>query len=184
MMQLARVLRDIVVAISLFYAVSAQAGLSTDSRWACWYVPSDLTVRCLLARAVGTDNEQRRAEVDSSFNPRLPQLVRMIWGSPEALAGAQVSIPLHSEPFEMDFAHQLATAVMCGSRARKDCSVGFDTNHDGRAELRAAALESGVSEAEVMAEVTAQGFHLATWTPPVEEEPVKKQKRRKASFFG
>ena len=148
MKQLARVLRDIVVAISLFYAASAQAGLPTDSRWACWYAPSNLTIRCLLARAPETGNEQRRAEVDSSFNPRLPQLVRTIWGSPEALAGAHVSIPLYSEPFEMDFAHQLASATMCGTR--KECSVGFDTNRDGRAELRAAALESGVSEAEVM----------------------------------
>lgn len=182
MKQLARVLRDIVVAISLFYAATAQAGLPTDSRWACWYAPGDLTLRCLLAHAPQNNNELRRAEVDSSDNPRLPQLVRMIWGSPEALAGAQVRIPLHSEPFEMDFAHQLATAVMCGTR--KDCSVGFDTNRDGRAELRAAAIESGVSEAEVMAEVAAQGFHLATWTPPAEEEPVKKQKRRKFSFFG
>jgi len=181
MKQLARVLRDIVVAICLSYVASAQAGLPTDSRWACWYAPSDLTIRCLLSRAPEADNEQRRAEVDRSFNQRLPQLVRMIWGSPEALAGARVSIPLYSEPFEMDFAHQLAMATMCGTR--KDCSVGFDTNRDGRAELRAAALESGVSEAEVMAEVAVQGFHLATWTPPV-EEPVKKQKRRKASFFG
>lgn len=182
MMQLARVLRDIVVAISLFYAACAQASLPTDSRWACWYSPSDLTIRCLLERAPETNNAQRRAEVDRSFNPRLPQVVRMIWGSPEALAGARVRIPLHGEPFEMDFARQLAASVMCGTR--QDCSVGFDSNPDGRAELRAAALESGVSEAEVMAEITAQGFELAAWNPPVEEEPVKKQKRRKFSFFG
>lgn len=180
MKQLNRILRGIFVTIALVCAAGAQAAVQTDSRWACWFAPSDLTVRCLLARAAETGDETRRAEVDSRFDRRLPQLVRMIWGSPEALAGARISIPLGSEPYEMDFVHELATSVMCG--ARKDCSVGFDTNRDGRAELRAAALETGASEEDVMAEVAAQGFHIATWTPPAEETG-KKAKRRKGLLF-
>jgi len=179
MKELARVLRDIVVATALLYAACAHAGMPTNSHWACWYAPSDLTVRCLLAHAAETGDETRRAEVDSRFDRRLPQLVRMIWGSPEELAGLRISIPLYSVPYDMEFVHQLAKSVMCG--ARKDCSVGFDTNRDGRAELRAAALETDATEEDVMAEMTAQGFHLAAWTPP-EEEPVKKMKRRKGLF--
>jgi hypothetical protein len=172
-----QVLRRFLVAISFVGAAAAQATEQADARWACWYQPSDLTVQCLLARA-DEGSEQRRVEVDRRFDRRLPELVRTIWAAPEQLAGARISIPLGSVPFEMEFVQQLARSVMCG--VRRDCSVGFDANHDGRADVRAAAIEAGVSEQEVMAEVEAQGFRLADATPV--EETAKKPRRRKALF--
>lgn len=129
------------------------------ARWACWYSPAQLTIQCLLARAPSNGHIQRAAEVASRIDRRLPALVKMIWGSPEQLAGTHISIPLMSVPFEMKFVGVLAKSVMCGSRP--DCSVHFDANADGMAPVRAAALESGSSEEEVMAEMNAQGLKLA-----------------------
>lgn len=129
------------------------------TRWACWYAPSQLTVQCLLARAPVNGHAMRAAEVSSRIDRRLPALVRTIWGSPEQLAGDRISIPLMNVPFEMNYVGVLAKSVMCGSR--KDCSVHFDSNPDGLAPVRAAAIESGRSEAEVMAEMNAQGIQLA-----------------------
>src|SRR5574343_1434853 len=121
---------------------------SDGARWACWYAPSQLTVQCLLTRAPEADHAQRASEVARRIDRRLPALVRTIWGSPEQLAGAHISIPLMNVPFEMEFVSTLAKSVMCG--ARKDCSIHFDSNRDGLAAVRAAAIESGASEAEVM----------------------------------
>jgi hypothetical protein len=71
----------------------------------------------------------------------------------------RISIPLMSAPFEMDFVRLLAKSVMCGTRA--DCSINFDSNSDGFAPVRAAALESGANESDVMAELLAQGLTMA-----------------------
>ncbi|PKO86954.1 MAG: hypothetical protein CVU18_12460 [Betaproteobacteria bacterium HGW-Betaproteobacteria-12] len=128
-------------------------------RWACWYSPEQLSVQCLLTRTPTQGQELRAAEVASRIDTRLPKLVRMIWGSPDELAGAYINIPLMSVPFEMDFVALLAKSVMCGSR--KDCSIHFDRNADGLAAVRATAVAAGASEAEVMAEVGAQGMRLA-----------------------
>ncbi len=148
------------------------------TRWACWYAPAQLTVQCLLTRAPVNGHAMRAAEVASHIDRRLPALVRTIWGSPEQLAGDRISIPLMNVPFEMNFVGVLAKSVMCGSR--KDCSVHFDSNPDGLAPVRAAAIESGRSEAEVMAEMSAQGIRLAqsdTEAGYVAPAPVKKLPR-------
>lgn len=128
-------------------------------RWACWYAPANLSVQCLLSRSPTDALDARAAEVASTIDRRLPKLVRVIWGSPEQLAGKRISIPLMSVPFEMDFVRLLAKSVMCGSRP--DCSIHFDANGDGMAPVRAAMIESGASETEVMAEIRAQGMVLA-----------------------
>lgn len=128
-------------------------------RWACWYESANLSVQCLLSQTPNQGLDVRAAEVAGTIDRRLPKLVRVIWGSPEQLAGSRISIPLMSIPFEMEYVRLLAKSVMCG--ARPDCSIHFDANSDGMAPVRAAAIESGASEAEVMAEVTAQGMQLA-----------------------
>ena len=136
------------------------AGFPDDApRWACWYSPEQLSVQCLLTQTPTQARELRAAEIASRIDSRLPKLVRVIWGSPEELAGAYINIPLMSVPFDMNFVALLAKSVMCGSR--KDCSIHFDRNADGQAAVRAAAVASGASEAEVMAEVSAQGMRLA-----------------------
>ena len=162
-----RVIRQAVRSLLLLAAVafspisSADLGGPSDDapRWACWYAPEQLSVQCLLTRTPTQGQEQRAAEVASRIDRRLPELVRMIWGSPEELAGAYIHIPLMSVPFEMDFVALLAKSVMCGSR--RDCSIHFDRNADRLADVRAAAVAAGASEAEVMAEVSAQGMRLA-----------------------
>lgn len=133
-------------------------------RWACWYASHNLSIQCLLSRTPVEGHELRAAEVAGSINRRLPKLVQLIWGSPEQLAGERINIPLMSVPFEMEFVRQLARSVMCG--ARHDCSISFDANDDGKAPVRAAALEAGASESEVMAEVQARGYTLASAETP------------------
>lgn len=166
----------LLAAIAFSHASSADfAGPTGDApRWACWYSPEQLSVQCLLTRTPAHGQELRAAEVASRIDSRLPELVRIIWGSPEELAGAYINIPLMSVPFEMDFVALLAKSVMCGSR--KDCSIHFDRNADGLAAVRAAAVASGASEADVMAEVGAQGMRLAridaeTLTPARKKRP-------------
>jgi len=148
------------------------------TRWACWYSPAQLSVQCLLTRPPTSDHAQRATEVTRRIDHRLPAVVRTIWGSPEQLIGAYVSIPLMNVPFEMGFVGTLAKSVMCGVRA--DCSVHFDHNPDGLAPVRAAAIESGRDEAEVMAEMSVQGVKLAQGDVEAESvnpAPVKKPRR-------
>jgi len=147
--------------------------LGDGPRWACWYAQAQLSVQCLLIQVPTQGLEMRAIEVASRIDRRLPTLVKTIWGNPEQLAGTHISIPLMSPPIEMDFVALLAKSVMCGSR--KDCSIHFDHNADGFAPVRAAALESGRSEAEVMAEVAAQGLVLARVEPAA--APTAKRKR-------
>lgn len=141
-------------------------------RWTCWYSSADLTVQCLLSQVPTENIEQRAADVARTSNPRLPGIVRQIWGSPQDFVGERISVPLNSIPFEMEFVAQLARSAMCGRRF--DCSVMFDPNRDGKAAIRAAALEAGAVEADVMAEVLAQGLAL-----PVADVPLPRGKRRK-----
>lgn len=150
--------------------------LADGPRWACWYAPTQLSVQCLLIHAPTQGLEQRAAEVTSRIDRRLPTLVRVIWGSPEQLAGTHITIPLMSTPYEMAFVGQLAKSVMCGSR--KDCSIHFDHNADGFAPVRAAALESGTSESEVLAEMNAQGLVLAQ-APSEAATPASNKKRKR-----
>lgn len=153
------------ILLVLLFAVSGSSSadiadpVPEGTRWACWYAPAQLTVQCLLTRAPVGGHALRAAEVASRMDRRLPALVKTIWGSPEQLAGDRISIPLMNVPFEMNYVSVLAKSVMCG--VRKDCSVHFDSNPDGLAPVRAAAIESGRSEAEVMAEMSAQGIRLA-----------------------
>ena len=116
--------------------------VETDGpRWACWYSPASLSVNCLLSRIPVAELEVRATEVGRTIDRRLPALVRTIWGSPEKLSGAGITIPLMTVPYEMDFVKMLAKSVMCGRRS--DCSISFDPNKDGMAAVRAAALEAG-----------------------------------------
>ncbi|MBI2276084.1 MAG: hypothetical protein HYU74_01890 [Dechloromonas sp.] len=182
-----RVIRQVVRSLLLLAALAVSNSsfadianpLTDGPRWACWYAPAQLSVQCLLIHAPSQDREQRAAEVASRIDRRLPTLVRTIWGSPEQLAGTHISIPLLSTPYEMAFVGQLAKSVMCGSR--KDCSINFDPNSDGFAPVRAAALESGSSEAEVMAEINAQGLVLAQ-APSEAGAPASNKKRKRGSL--
>jgi len=165
------------------FALSISNACSTESddfgingpRWACWYSPVSLSVNCLLTRSPAAGTESRAAEVSRKIDRRLPGLVRTIWGSPEKLSGAGVSIPLMNVPFELGFVKTLAKAVMCGGRA--DCSVFFDPNKDGNAPYRAAALESGASESEVMAEVMLQGLERSEVSEELAMPRLPKQRR-------
>lgn len=182
-----RVVRHVVRSLLLLAALTVSSSsfanfdnpLTDGPRWACWYAPAQLSVQCLLIHAPTRDLEQRAAEVAGRIDRRLPTLVRMIWGSPEQLAGTHISIPLMTTPYEMAFVGQLAKSVMCGSR--KDCSIHFDDNADGFAPVRAAALESGTSESEVLAEMNAQGLVLAQ-APSEAAAPASSKKRKRGSL--
>lgn len=173
-----------VVCQLLFAALLAFSGSSfanSDSsfadgpRWACWYAPTRLSVQCLLVHAPTQGIDERAVEVASRIDRRLPTLVKTIWGNPEQLAGNHISIPLLSTPFEMDFVGLLAKSVMCG--ARTDCVVHFDQNADGLGPVRAAALESGSNESEILAEMQSQGLVLARVEEPVVSGRKARQRR-------
>lgn len=181
-----RLLGQVLILLALFvspagYAASGDAPVA-GARWACWYDPDELILACLLSRVPSRDFEARASAVAQTIDRRLSTLVRTIWGSPEKLARSRISIPLWNVPYEMDFARQLAESVMCGSR--DDCSVFFDANPDGRAPVRAAALRAGVSEAEVLAEMAAQGLSLKQFDTAVATEPENRPRRRRASLNG
>lgn len=178
MRDIRRVVRDLLLLAALVCPVSSFANsenaFGDGPRWACWYSPKQLSVQCLLVHAPTMGRMERATDVASRIDRRLPALVKVIWGSPEQLAGNYISIPLMSIPFEMEFVEQLAKSVMCG--ARKDCSIHFDKNSDGLGPVRAAALESGVSESEIMAEMNAQGVVLAQ-TEPAAAQTSRKRRR-------
>jgi hypothetical protein len=182
-----RILGQVLILLALFvspagYAEPGDAPVA-GARWACWYDPAELILACLLSRAPSRDLEARASEVAQTIDSRLSTLVRTIWGSPEKLASSRISIPLWNVPYEMDFARQLAESVMCG--ARDDCSVIFDANPDGRGPIRAAALKAGASEAEVMAELAAQGLQLKQFDAALVVEPERRSsRRRRASLNG
>lgn len=170
----------VLVALALGAGAGAMSAAGSEGpRWACWYAAHDLTVRCLLVQPPAAGHAARRAAVDKAIDPRLSRLVRQIWGNPEQLAGRHISIPLWNVPYEMSFARELAESVMCGRR--KDCSVMFDANPDGRAALRAAALAADVEESEVLAAAEVEGL-IVTLTsdepaPVAEQTPPRKSRR-------
>lgn len=169
----------LLLAAAVVFSLNAHADSDDSSgdgaRWACWYASQLLNIQCLLIHAPTVGNVERASQVASKIDRRLPELVKTIWGSPELLAGRYVSIPLMTIPFEMEFVGVLAKSVMCGARA--ECTVLFDRNADGQAAVRAAALASGASESEVMAEINAQGVVLAN----AEVVVGSKKKRRGAA---
>lgn len=178
MRDIRHVVRQLLLLAALVFSVSSFANsdnaFGDGPRWACWYSPTQLSIQCLLIHAPTEGHMERATEVAGRIDRRLPALVKMIWGSPQQLAGTHISIPLMSIPFEMEFVGLLAKSVMCG--ARKDCSIHFDKNSDGFAPVRAAALESGSSESEIMVEMNAQGIVLAQAEQTV--PPGSKKRRR------
>lgn len=99
---------------------TAAPAAADGARWACRYVPDNLTIRCLLIDAA----EGAARPAGSAIERRLPAFVRVIRQHPVRLVGVPVAIPLWSVPYETAFVRQLAESVMCG--ARRDCRVDFD----------------------------------------------------------
>lgn len=157
------IVRQLLLLAALMFSINSFANsdnfIGDGPRWACWYSSPQLSIQCLLIHAPTAGNVERESQVVSGIDRRLTELVKVIWGTPEQLTGRYISIPLMSIPFEMEFVVVLARSVMCSTR--KDCSILFDKNSDGYASVRAAALESGSSESEIMAEMSAQGVVVA-----------------------
>lgn len=185
MARMARFCRVVLVSWLLLAATSCFAeGASTPNggpRWTCWYVPGAETISCLLIPASENGYPVDAAVAERARQLLLPDVVRTIWSDPEQISGYRVSIPMWTPPLDMNFARQLAESVMCG--ARTDCTVIYDANADGRGPLRAAALEAGVPESEVMQELATQGIALAPVAAASEaaDEPPRPRKRRR--FF-
>ncbi|NMG31778.1 hypothetical protein [Aromatoleum evansii] len=111
-------------------AAHAEAPAGAPVGWICWY-GKGTSVSCrleppdALAPAVA---DPRSGEFDAGVSmPQgkrpLPQIARTILQEPGKLEGKTISIPLFTESHDMDFVHQLAEAVMCGTR--RLCSVRF-----------------------------------------------------------
>lgn len=180
MRDIRHVVRQLLLFAAITFSISSFANsdnvVGDGPRWACWYSSHQLNIQCLLIHAPTEGTTERASQVAAKMDRRLPELVKIIWGSPEQLAGRYVSIPLMSIPFEMEFVGVLARSVMCG--ARTDCAILFDRNTDGFAAVRAAALESGSNESEIMAEMSAQGVVLAQAEQAI---PSSGKKRRRGA---
>lgn len=98
--------------------------------WICWY-PGATTLACRLDDApepspLSTSAPHVAEELDVPLpadRAALPPIVRTILHRPGALRGRRIAIPLFTEPLDMDFARELAHAVMCG--ANRKCDVRF-----------------------------------------------------------
>lgn len=90
--------------------------------WHCWY-DGAVSVRCRLGEAAERAPEKAAVAVPAA-DPRLPDVVRMVWHKAAELADRIVTIPLHTIPFDMAMTGQLAEAVMCGG-ATQPCGVVF-----------------------------------------------------------
>lgn len=113
-------------------ATAAHAGAPADAPvgWICWY-GKGTTVSCRLELpdplAPAVAEPQSGAPDAGALLPQgkrpLPQIVRTILREPGTLGGKTISIPLFTESHDIDFVHELAEAVMCGTR--RLCSVRF-----------------------------------------------------------
>ncbi|WP_332675533.1 hypothetical protein [Aromatoleum sp.] len=118
--------------------------------WLCWY-PGATTLACRLGDAPGpaglSASAARVAEELDVPVPEgrvaLPPIVRTILRRPGDLRGRRISIPLFTEPLDMDFARELAYSVMCG--ANRNCEVRFVDSDTDAARLPG---ESGSDERE------------------------------------
>ena len=100
--------------------------------WFCAYNVMALSIDCRLGNS-GEPAAASAASDPAVQNPKLPQIARRIWGTPESLAGHLIRIPLHAPPFEFALVGQLAESVMCG--ARNSCGILFANNQDQLAVL-------------------------------------------------
>lgn len=113
-------------------ATGAQAEMpaARPASWVCWYADgTSLACRLgpeglsMLSPADLSAGAEDSAIVPPAGRRPLPEIVRTILLQPEKLAGRTISIPLFTEAQDMDFARELAEAVMCGTR--RLCRVLF-----------------------------------------------------------
>lgn len=88
--------------------------------WYCMY-DGKQSISCRLG-----DPGKAIQNVKIQADPRLPALAHSIRNQPELLASTQISIPLHTVPFDFEMVGLLAESVMCGSR--NACAVIFARN--------------------------------------------------------
>lgn len=118
----------------LFLALLALLPLSVFAdetlNWRCWY-DQQLHIECLM------ENLPEAGTVTAAKNlpDNLPAIVRQLRNNPELFRRTFVEIPLHSEPFDMEFTALLAKASMCGSR--RDCTVNFTSTKPPATEIAA-----------------------------------------------
>lgn len=95
-------------------AAFADGGL----QWRCWY-DQQVHIACLIENL---PNDQGPAALPA-LPQNLPAIVKQMRQDPGAFRNRFIQIPLHSEPYDMEFTAVLAKATVCGSR--RDCSVNF-----------------------------------------------------------
>jgi hypothetical protein len=101
-------------------AAAAADGIKTSSdklHWRCWY-DQQTHITCLVDTVPQGDSASAQG-----LPANLPHVVRVMRTKPGALRNRIIHIPLHTEPYDMEFTAILAKATVCGSR--RDCSVNF-----------------------------------------------------------
>lgn len=114
------------------YATCAHAeeAVARPVSWVCWYAGA-ASVACRLGAPdafvpSGADLSSPTSDAGAVLPAGrwpLPEIVRTILQQPETLVGSTISIPLFTEARDADFVHELAEAVMCGTR--RLCRVLF-----------------------------------------------------------
>ncbi len=100
--------------------------------WHCWY-DGATSVLCRLGEAVRSATDSAAQSV-APIDPRLPKSAQQLWQSPSTMAGALVTIPLHTIPFDIALTGRLADAVMCGG-TKRPCGVIFGSSAAKLADL-------------------------------------------------
>jgi len=108
-----------------FFAILASlANLATGAEdssgnlhWRCWY-DQQTHITCLLDTLPQAGNPSEQA-----FPANLPPIVKAMRANPGSLRSKIIHIPLHTQPYDMEFTAILAKSAVCGSR--RDCSVNF-----------------------------------------------------------
>jgi hypothetical protein len=104
-------------ALTFLTGAAAAADGSDKLHWRCWY-DQQTHITCLVDTVPLADGTSAQG-----LPANLPHVVRVMRTRPGALRNRIIHIPLHTEPYDMEFTAILAKATVCGSR--RDCSVNF-----------------------------------------------------------
>lgn len=107
--------------VAAFFAalcIAPFAAAADNLHWRCWY-DQQVHITCLVDEV--PDTARAGAEVPLPAN--IPGIVKLLRKDPGAFRNRIVHVPLHTQPYDMEFTATLARATVCGSRS--DCTVNF-----------------------------------------------------------
>lgn len=122
-------MKKTLITLSLMTAFGAHAAewvlgdrTAPTLRWQCGFY-SDYQIRCVADEAPDPARDEVVADGYQAPGWLPTRTLKELRNNPSSALGKVYSIPVYTEPYEMEFAAQLADSVMCGSRPR--CQATF-----------------------------------------------------------